>query len=109
MKANVWALTISSLILVCNDFPTHFAVGDVVCGELDRHTARGTWSAAQSLGRGDGPKSRGALLVGLCHVQVCHSHPAPTSPTALPLHVTILLGDISHLIPYPVKATSTVW
>ena len=39
-------------LLICNDFPTHFAVGDVVCGELDRHTAKGTCSAAQSHGQG---------------------------------------------------------
>ena len=39
------------LILICDDFPTDRTVGDVVCGELDRHTARETWSATRSLGR----------------------------------------------------------
>ena len=35
--------------MVSNNFPTYFAVGDIVCGEHDRHTAAAIWSATQSM------------------------------------------------------------
>ena len=49
LSIHVWAYTVRSLILVSNNFPTYFAVGDIVCGEHDRHTAAAIWSATQPM------------------------------------------------------------
>ena len=97
-------------MLVCNDFSADFAVGNVIRGKLGKHTSTGTRSATESLGAGSkGRELRGTFLIRLRHVQMGHSHPPAMSPTSLPLHVTVLLGDGPHIIPDPVHTIGAVW
>ncbi len=77
------------VVLISLNLPTHtriwYSVNRISCG-----IAAPTGSSAGSLWSLNFPESSGAVVSGVGHVEVGHSHPSSSTPAAHPAHVTVL-------------------